>query len=1454
MAPSPDDGVPGPSNSFNGNTQVLPYSGLQGTISLATLIDFIVQKTYHELTVLAELLPRKMDLEKKKEIAEFASRTRQLFVRLLALVRWASSASKVEKCSGIMNFLDRQSMIFVETADALFRMARETLVNARLPNFHIPAAVEILTTGTYGKLPACIKDRIVPPEPITPSELKSTLKRLNQVIEHRLMSATIPDRMRQLNIENGRVTFTVDSEFQVSLTLMGDSPQIPWRLLEVSILVEDRENGRGKNLVNKGQTLYIHQMVQSRLYDNNEPLVELYTCLHAFCLSLQLDVLFYQVLHLCESRLGKLVRSAPNADYVRGRHLGIHYWLDMKDSSGKDIPHILMLQIDPKDSQMPLLITHKPPMTSQAFPLLDRVAKPSDLSIERLLMHTIQTRAKSRLLDLKKILEERLGKEIECAVHGTPPVLNVPLLSPCMVSEQLMITIDTYSGQAQAFIPQQEVPKNITSDFIQNLLTGDWGKVENALAELRFCVIQRRCEKTLQHLPVSLHYKLPLIFSLEHRRYKLGKHKILIKLHKHPNSVIVLDFKEVKEARVNYSVYMLSVKSASIDSTSVEASPSSTQMYLKVTGMAALDPFIMTHNTGADIVNEMGKRPADILMQNEKKKSKAPSYIMENLAHFVALCEERVPFVSLCSELSKKNMSHQGVMVEPPGFNFALRLLYLPDLHVVPKIVMKDLRERLLSATMRLAKGAKNWMLELVFKGRPVITQSSHEQGLRSAVLLSYEAADEASKVVESLITDWNHIIRMYRLAFDLGKFLESNPHSNEVKVKSFNYRRLIILYGPNMCCSATLTWRQATRSYMINFASSTKKLSNPHHIIRDCVEADFARNSDIAAFIRLLLESYDPLRSISKLHAIPHLSRVGSTVPFTLMVQSSNHFRLAFNATYCLDIRLLPGRLVSIKDGAHSCFDRSKAVEEFSPTQCLKSFLLKYADEQCTFYDRRSQSEDDNPPSPLIETDAVNSTIRGSPSQRSSFLQNPASPHSQGHYYGPSSVGNAFPLASPPSISHPAPSPAEGIVPSPAFMSQPSPGHFGQSPAVSFMGQDHFSPFSVPSPVAASPFSQSPGLPRPSPAARLGHSPAGAQPSPSDIRSRVLPLRLWAGANPTHLSHASFDALCTPIDPDGNGMNSPIERFLSLTHLRKHWHKVLQTEESLRIIPCNEPGVIGFQSQLLKGHLILDPLKYPTLRMKFQALRDYQDQFMLEELEILDEFFNSRLVTNPIRPSSLLAFGKLLLVPIKPLRDIIQIMKLEVRPGTLDPAQYRFSVSMCMTIPPGSQPIIPPGHPAIIVAKMKLLFFIMLKEIQPTREEGTPQTVLLPIVHDWSTNLTQVAEKRDLNVVPAQPLLTMAIQQLKRFAECGFSQSGLTGNDCSIFPAVRDLLMNLGIEMQPQMNQMSISHSMMMQGNLGNQQIMGNQNMMQNQVGIQNMYGQNQQQSGINQQPPNFM
>ena len=57
----------------------------------------------------------------------------------------------------IMAQLDKQSMLFIDTADQLTRIARETVVRARLPNFHIPAAIEVLTTGTYSRVPSCVK-------------------------------------------------------------------------------------------------------------------------------------------------------------------------------------------------------------------------------------------------------------------------------------------------------------------------------------------------------------------------------------------------------------------------------------------------------------------------------------------------------------------------------------------------------------------------------------------------------------------------------------------------------------------------------------------------------------------------------------------------------------------------------------------------------------------------------------------------------------------------------------------------------------------------------------------------------------------------------------------------------------------------------------------------------------------------------------------------------------------------------------------------------------------------------------------------------------------------------------------------------------------------------------------------------------------------------------------------
>ena len=50
-------------------------------------------------------------------------------------------------------------------------------------------------------------------------------------------------------IRNGRVTFEIKHEFNVSLTVMGDSPNVPWRLLDIDVLVEDKETGGTLDIV-----------------------------------------------------------------------------------------------------------------------------------------------------------------------------------------------------------------------------------------------------------------------------------------------------------------------------------------------------------------------------------------------------------------------------------------------------------------------------------------------------------------------------------------------------------------------------------------------------------------------------------------------------------------------------------------------------------------------------------------------------------------------------------------------------------------------------------------------------------------------------------------------------------------------------------------------------------------------------------------------------------------------------------------------------------------------------------------------------------------------------------------------------------------------------------------------------------------------------------------------------
>lgn len=101
------------------------------TISLALLMDFAIQQTLHDLTILAEMLPIKEHSERKKSIVQFAHGSRLLFAKLLGIVKWLRTSKKFEPLASINYFLDLQSNQFIETADKLCELARVELQKAR---------------------------------------------------------------------------------------------------------------------------------------------------------------------------------------------------------------------------------------------------------------------------------------------------------------------------------------------------------------------------------------------------------------------------------------------------------------------------------------------------------------------------------------------------------------------------------------------------------------------------------------------------------------------------------------------------------------------------------------------------------------------------------------------------------------------------------------------------------------------------------------------------------------------------------------------------------------------------------------------------------------------------------------------------------------------------------------------------------------------------------------------------------------------------------------------------------------------------------------------------------------------------------------------------------------------------------------------------------------------------
>ncbi|XP_062313192.1 mediator of RNA polymerase II transcription subunit 14 isoform X2 [Osmerus eperlanus] len=1351
-------------------------------VRLSLLIEFLLQRTYHEITLLAELLPRKTDMERKIEIVQFASRSRQLFVRLLALVKWASNAGKVEKCAMISSFLDQQAFLFVDTADRLASLARDALVHARLPSFAIPFAIDVLTTGSYPRLPTCIRDKIIPPDPITKVEKQSTLNQLNQILRHRLVTTDLPPQLANLTVANGRVKFRVEGEFEASLTVMGDDPDIPWRLLKLEVLVEDKETGDGRALVHSMQVNFIHELVQSRLFADEKPLQDMYNCLHSFCLSLQLEVLHSQTLLLIRERWGDLVQVER---YMPAKSLTLAVWNQqvLGRKTGTASVHKVTIKIDESDGSKPLQISHEPPLPACDSKLMERAMKIDHLSVEKLLIDSVHARSHQKLQELKAILRSSNPGD-NSFIETALPTLVIPILEPCGRSECLHIFVDLHSGMFQPML--YGIEQSMLDD-IEKTINDDMKRIISWLQQLKYWLGEQRCRQSVKHLPTVCSDTLHLSNAASHPAGSLSKHKLFIKLTRLPQYYIVVEMLEVPgcptELRYQYSFLSVS---------QLEGDEGPPVAQLLQTFKPNLEQLVLDTMAGKGLrpgaKRKLSGDPGALEPKKPKRSGEMCAFNKE-LAHLVAMCDTNMPFIGLRAELSNMEIPHQGVQVEGDGCSHAIRILKIPASKGVGEETRRAVDRSLLDCTFRLqGRNNRTWVAELVLAHCPLSSTHSKEQASTRHVYLTYENPLSepvgGRKVVEMFLNDWSSISQLYQCVLKFSRSLPEMPsylsHFSEVRL--YNYRKLVLCYGSTKGSSVTIQWNSSSQRFHLSLGTigPNSGCSNCHNIILHQLQEMFNKTPNVVQLLQVLSDTQAPLNAINKLPTVPMLGLTQRTNTayqcFSILPQSPTHIRLAFRNMYCIDIYCRGRGVVAIRDGAYSLFDNTKIVEGFYPAPGLKTFLNMFVDSNQDPR-RRSVNEDDNPPSP-VGVDVMDSLMNQLQAQQ---------PIRGG-------AGGVYPpLTSPPTAFH------TNVAPSPSMMPTQSPGALDPS-----------SPYAMVSPSQRGQWPGSPQVSGPSPGARIhgmspgnpslhspipdaSHSPragSSSQTMPSSMPPpRKLPQRSWAASIPTILTHNALHVLLLPSPTPclvpglaGSYLCSPLERFLGSVIMRRHLQRIIQLEPNLAIVTSNEPGVIMFKTEVLKCRVALNPKTYQTLQLKVTP--ENTGPWSQDELQVLEKFFETRVAGPPFKYNTLNAFTKLLGAPTNILRDCVRIMKLELFPDQA--AQFKWNVQFCLTIPPSAPPIAPPGTIAVVL-KSKMLFFLQLTQRVPVPQDQV--SIIVPIVYDMSTGLTQQADiPRQHSSSGAAALMVSNI--LKRFNEMHPARQG----ECTIFASVHELMANLNL------------------------------------------------------------
>ncbi|RKF83947.1 Mediator of RNA polymerase II transcription subunit 14 [Golovinomyces cichoracearum] len=309
----------------------------QGYVPLHSLIARLAQKTHSELikTIkdLAQMqLPTHKgnynstqvsgvddgsaeNLAKKLRMLKFATDSHEAWTKALVITGWSRKAEDVSKIIDLKVYLDQRQQDYVEAIEQMAHDKRG-YIYARLPNPDIKTALEAMVTGKASWMP---EFGYIPPPELTACDMLEVLERLNTLLSIRLNLNeydSVPYHFKNFEIKSGRVSFKVEGEFELDLTIAEEAPDAQYWFLDLRFIFSPC-----LKVLGQGVRGFLENKINSVLL--NEGLKGCYNFIHDIVLTYKINEIRRQSEILAKYRW---IHSAKVE--ALNRSICIQYWID----------------------------------------------------------------------------------------------------------------------------------------------------------------------------------------------------------------------------------------------------------------------------------------------------------------------------------------------------------------------------------------------------------------------------------------------------------------------------------------------------------------------------------------------------------------------------------------------------------------------------------------------------------------------------------------------------------------------------------------------------------------------------------------------------------------------------------------------------------------------------------------------------------------------------------------------------------------------------------------------------------------------------------------------------------------------------------------------------------------------------------------------------------------------